>query len=318
MYYNFAMDMLVHHFVSDKTFNEARVLFGEKALVDLIGSAISRCCGFVSTAPKSICRLIESRHLRKSGDIRKRRESTVHLQQAIVCVAMASLMCHPAADAQERTKHAFGVFEHQPTGTGILIAAPHGTFDAHTALIAVETARQLSAGYVTAQRFEVGQVRINVNRPTEGANLSCAREVRSDRAREVYAAYRGVVNAAAAGKPLRLYVEIHGNSRVESSGHIELATTGVSTDEARRIKDAYAAGSVRVRKNVPDFPDIALLIEPVDRVYFTASCTKREGALAGEVASRTLHFELPRSAREPSARDAVSMIIADIVRTLAP
>jgi 4-carboxymuconolactone decarboxylase len=38
VYYNFAMELLVDHFVSDKTFNEARAVFGERTLVDLIGS----------------------------------------------------------------------------------------------------------------------------------------------------------------------------------------------------------------------------------------------------------------------------------------
>ena len=38
VYYNFAMEALENHFVSDKTFNEARKIFGERALVDLIGS----------------------------------------------------------------------------------------------------------------------------------------------------------------------------------------------------------------------------------------------------------------------------------------
>ena len=38
VYYNFAMELLVDHFVSDKTFNEAQALFGERTLVDLIGS----------------------------------------------------------------------------------------------------------------------------------------------------------------------------------------------------------------------------------------------------------------------------------------
>ena len=37
-YYNFAMEVLENHFVSEKTFNEARKIFGDKALVDLIGS----------------------------------------------------------------------------------------------------------------------------------------------------------------------------------------------------------------------------------------------------------------------------------------
>jgi len=38
VYYNFAMEALENHFVSEKTFNEARAIFGESALVDLIGS----------------------------------------------------------------------------------------------------------------------------------------------------------------------------------------------------------------------------------------------------------------------------------------
>lgn len=38
VYYNFAMEVLENHFVSDKTFNEAKSIFSESALVDLIGS----------------------------------------------------------------------------------------------------------------------------------------------------------------------------------------------------------------------------------------------------------------------------------------
>lgn len=38
VYYTFAMEMLQNHFVSEQTFNEAKTIFGERALVDLIGS----------------------------------------------------------------------------------------------------------------------------------------------------------------------------------------------------------------------------------------------------------------------------------------
>lgn len=38
VYYNFAMEALENHFVSQKTFDEARKIFGERTLVDLIGS----------------------------------------------------------------------------------------------------------------------------------------------------------------------------------------------------------------------------------------------------------------------------------------
>ncbi len=38
VYYTFAMQVLQNHFVSEKTFAEARSIFGEKGVVDLIGS----------------------------------------------------------------------------------------------------------------------------------------------------------------------------------------------------------------------------------------------------------------------------------------
>lgn len=38
VYYNFAMEVLENNFVSEKTFDEARAIFGDQALVDLIGS----------------------------------------------------------------------------------------------------------------------------------------------------------------------------------------------------------------------------------------------------------------------------------------
>jgi 4-carboxymuconolactone decarboxylase len=38
VYYNFAMEVLENHFVSEKTFAEARAIFGDSAVVDLIGS----------------------------------------------------------------------------------------------------------------------------------------------------------------------------------------------------------------------------------------------------------------------------------------
>ena len=38
VYYDFAMEALTKHFVSDKTFNEAKQLFGLKGVTDLIGA----------------------------------------------------------------------------------------------------------------------------------------------------------------------------------------------------------------------------------------------------------------------------------------
>lgn len=38
VYYNFAMEALENHFVTEETFNEARDIFGDQGVVDLIGS----------------------------------------------------------------------------------------------------------------------------------------------------------------------------------------------------------------------------------------------------------------------------------------
>ena len=52
------MEALENHFVSEKTFNEARAIFGDQALVDLIGSV-----GYFSML--QIC--LEQRRSRSAG-----------------------------------------------------------------------------------------------------------------------------------------------------------------------------------------------------------------------------------------------------------
>lgn len=236
-----------------------------------------------------------------------------------VMLGLAVALAVPMASVvgQERRAHALGEFEFLPTSTGVLITAPHGTFDANTASLAVEAARRLGAGYVVARRFTVARTRINVNRPTEGAHLACAQELHTERAKEVYGLYAELVKTAASGRPLRQYVEIHGNTREQAARQIEVATTGVSVAEARSLKDEYAAMLARRREQVPDYPELALLIQPLDRVFFTASCAKTIGILATDLVPRAIHFELPRSGRAPEAIDATAALIADMVRGLS-
>jgi hypothetical protein len=104
-----------------------------------------------------------------------------------LCVALLALAAPVAA--QERTKHALGTFEHVATTNGILLAAPHGVYDTNTPQIALGAAKELDAGYLVARGFRADNRRINVNRPTEGANLPCAQEISTDRAQEVYYRY---------------------------------------------------------------------------------------------------------------------------------
>jgi len=230
--------------------------------------------------------------------------------------AFALVVAPGAAHGQERSRHALGEFEWLPTSSGVLIAAPHGTFDANTALIVAQAARQAQTDYLVARRFVVDKVRINVNRPTEGAMLACSHEPETGRARDVYAAYSAAVQRAAAGNALHLYVEVHGNSNPDTAQNIEVATVGITAAEARAVKNAYAAMLARVRGSVRDFPELALLVEPLDRITYTAACAKKLGALTVGFAPRALHFEFPRRARQGEAIRGAAMLVAEIVRRL--
>jgi len=229
-----------------------------------------------------------------------------------LCLAsLVALLALPAASQHTQTSP-LGSFEWHVTANGILVTAPHGTFDRNTAPIAVEAARRLKAGYVVARGFHPG-VRINVNRPTEGSGLACTQERSTERAREVYLEYERLVALASAGAPLRLYVEVHGNSRAETSGNVEIATKGVSAKEAAEVKAAYPEILTMVRMEWPSYPALQLLIEPVDRLYWIASCVKQIGTMAHDRIARALHFEFPVAAREAAMVPATALLVARIV-----
>jgi hypothetical protein len=214
------------------------------------------------------------------------------------------LLAPPFACAQERVRHALGDFEYSRNASGVLIAAPHGTFDANTAPIAIQAARELQASHLVAWRFVADKVRLNVNRPTEGAFLPCAQEPITDRAREVFETY-----AKLAGNPERLYVEIHGNSNPNTARNIEVATVGVTAAQAQALKAAYPE-----MLKQSGLSDLVLLIEPVDKITYSAACAKKLGVLGR--APRALHFEFPRSARETTTLSRAAMLVTMLVRRL--
>jgi hypothetical protein len=231
-------------------------------------------------------------------------------------LVLAIVTWHGPVASQERVDHALGDFEYVASPIGVLIAAPHGTFDAYTDTLAIAAARQAGAGYVVARKFSLGKNRINVNRPTEGAFVGCSQEPQTARAQDVYGTYLRLVANAASGKPLRLYVEIHGNSNQRTAQSIEVATVGISAAQAQKVKDGYSAMLARARERVSAYPELALIIEPVDRVYYTASCAKKIGIFATEAVPRGVHFEFPRVAREGDALQVSASLVSDIVRQI--
>jgi hypothetical protein len=196
---------------------------------------------------------------------------------------------------------------------GLVIAAPHGTSDASTDAIARELARLTGFGLVVATGFsglDTGSRRLNVNRPTESAPGTPARlEERTDAAREAYARYRRSVDEAAQGR-VQLYVEVHGNGHRDTADRIEIATVGLTRDDAWRIRtllelvrDAHVDGA-------EDVPRLEVRVESVDPLRYTAAASKRSGVLGAS--DRALHIELPRAARI-AHRDAYTVVLAEFL-----
>jgi hypothetical protein len=205
----------------------------------------------------------------------------------------------------------------RPGRAGLVVAAPHGTSDVHTADMAVEIARRTGFGLVVATGFtmeEDGQPppgrRYQVNRPLEGVpGRPAAEHEPSEAARAVYDAYEQGVLSAAQG-PLRFYAEIHGNNRAQCAGQIEIATVGIDAELARRLRTlAELIRDAHLRAHA-EIPRLDVLVEPADVVTYGASGAKREGIL--RLPERALHIELPRCARR-DWRDAYTAILADFL-----
>jgi hypothetical protein len=196
---------------------------------------------------------------------------------------------------------------------GLVIAAPHGTTDAATDVMGRDLARLSGFGLVVATGYshlDAEGRRYNVNRPTEGVAGAAARlEIETPPARRVYEAYRRRVTEVAQG-PLRLYVEVHGNGRAESAGRLEIATVGVSRDDAWRLKTLLEL--IRDARLPADgeVPRLDVWMEPLDPLWYTASAAKQSGLL-GQT-SVAMHIEIPRAART-TYREAYTTVLADFL-----
>lgn len=198
-----------------------------------------------------------------------------------------------------------------------MVAAPHGASDVNTGAIAAEIARRTGFGLVVASGFGLpgnghgghGR-RYHVNRPFEGVSgRPAAEQEPSESACHVYEAYERRVLEAAQG-PLRFYAEIHGNDRAQCAGQIEIATVGVDTELALRLRTlAELIRDAHLRTN-GEIDRLQVLIEPVDPVTYRASGAKREGIL--RLPERALHIELPTCARR-DWRAAYTAILADFL-----
>lgn len=234
-------------------------------------------------------------------------------------MAVVSLLLYGCAthSVDLGTDAARGHIAAKPGRVGIVVAAPHGTSDPFTGDVAAEVARRTGFGLVVATGFAIDAEtregpgrRYQVNRPMEGVpGRPATDEVVTDDARRVYESYEGRVREAAQG-PLAFYVEVHGNNRHESADRIEVATVGVDAEQARRLRTLFELVRDAHLRAQPGGPRLAVLVEPADRVLYSASGAKREGIL--RLPARALHIELPRAARA-EWRDLYTAVLADFL-----
>ncbi len=197
---------------------------------------------------------------------------------------------------------------------GVVIGAPHGTFDEYTAEVVKRISFRTGIAAVIAKGFtptETGGLRINVNRPTEkypGGEF----EFTSSRARSVYDNFKEAVLQASEGG-LDLYIDVHQNGRQKN---VEVATVGISSNEARAIKKLYREIRGQTLEGLAAPAPVDLLIEPVDTIEIGAWPAKAQGIL-GE-AKKSLHFELPLygTLDNAQAREAYTRILGDLIYEL--
>lgn len=197
---------------------------------------------------------------------------------------------------------------------GLVIGVPHAGFEEFTEVMGERLARLAGVSAVIATGFagaRTGGVRLNVNRPTEGARLPPGAEPVTERARRVHQAYATLVRRAAGG-PLALYVELHGNTRRASAGRLEVATAGIDARLARRLKETFRHARDRALAAEADLPAPDFWIEPVDPIHFRATSARRWPPFAE--AAWVLHVELPHAARVPAtARELYVGVLAELL-----
>ena len=192
---------------------------------------------------------------------------------------------------------------------GIVIGAPHGTFDEYTAEMVMQISQQTGLAAVIGKGFtptECAGWRINVNRPTERRYPAGEIEIDSKRAKETYQNFKQAVLNLAHGS-LDLYIDIHQNGQ---QNNIEVATVGVTKDQAQFIKNIYRKIRDQMLQNAPGVEAVELAIEPLDAIEIGAWGAKAEGILG--VAKQSLHIELPahRILGTANAREAYQNVLA--------
>ena len=182
--------------------------------------------------------------------------------------------------------------------SGFLIAAPHGTYDLFTAEIADAVCLSLRWNCVVARGYVIDGVRINVNRPTEGAGLSPASEPQTARSQCVFDYFVYEAKSMLRTASTQFYVEIHGASSIED---VEIATAGLTSDQTTRLKTIFQNAW-----NAVGTTPRTIKVEPNDVITLSATASKSIGMMSR--LQPAIHIELPRAMRQNERNEVIQFL----------
>ena len=193
-----------------------------------------------------------------------------------------------------------GTFQVRKGRPGIVIGTPPGASDAETATVAREVASLTGFGLVVvkgaAGRDPSTLVRVEDN---------------NEDALSMYNAYRGRVADAAQG-PLRLYVEVRSDGPRGDSGRLQIATVGLSADDAWRLKTLFEL--IRDARVQTPVPRLEVSVEPRTAIREAAPAVRPAGVFGGP---RVLQIDLPRSLRTTYREVYTSVLAAFLTESVS-
>ena len=221
---------------------------------------------------------------------------------------------------------------------GLVVAGPHVGYERGTGIMVKALARSRRAPAVLAHGYRsLAEGRfINVNRPTQcrldGEGQPRGEETTPEGSRVfdrwvARVTEAGTLSGIDDGRPVSLYVEIHGHRRqarvngtAERVQVIEVATVGYSEE---KLQEALAHWE-REQRGEPRLPDLVFDVTHPRYPHaggtipfrYRASRARSEGILQPRYVERALHFELPAHARKPELRNSVTPAVARLIESL--
>lgn len=206
----------------------------------------------------------------------------------------------------------------QPTSSvnyKLLIGAPHGGYDTFTEDMARSLCQSRASECIVTFAEQPGGERLNVNRPTEGASQMCTDETRTANALQVYSMYNAQVGKRVSENGLRLFIELHGNSRPISQGYtgrLEVGVFNLTSDEVRRVKEIL----MDLRSQVSGYGGVEINVQGVDEINQAGDCTEKIGSM--KQVHKGLHLELSYELRDSSKYAATMTFLNRMVQELGP